>query len=64
MKEAMAMIVGIVITLVSLVSFMNNTFVPYKEQQATMAQSNTTMLNTLTTVMNESVASPSPTPEP
>lgn len=52
MKEAIGMVVGVVITLVSLVGFIDNTFVPYREQQAFMAQSNQTMLEKLNGELN------------
>lgn len=49
MKDAIGMVVGVVITIVSLVSFIDNTFVPYREQQQFMAESNEGMLNSLRT---------------
>jgi hypothetical protein len=52
MKEAIGMVVGVVITLVSLVSFIDNTFVPYRAQQAFMAQSNQTMMTSLNAQLN------------
>ena len=52
MKEAIGMVVGVVITLVSLVTFIDNTFVPYREQQAFMAQANENMLEKLNGELN------------
>ena len=52
MEKSIGIVLGIIITVCALTLTVKNTFVPVREQQKTMADSNKTLLQTLNTEIN------------
>lgn len=56
MKDALGIVVGVVITLVALVMCINGTFVPFRENQALISTTNSSLMTSLQSEMNTSVS--------
>lgn len=53
MKDAMGIIIGVVLAVIALVMTTQNTFVPYKNNQTLLANSNTKLMSSLQTEIDD-----------
>lgn len=59
MKDAMGIVVGVVITVVALVLCVNNTFVPFKNNQEILSSTNNTLMASLQSEIDNSTSTDS-----